>query len=259
VATIPPTKIYQLAHQGDDASGKGPAESDWEPYRDLLRPDGDMDMPVGAFLVRTGDRVMLIDTGMGPNPPLPCIGGQLLSRLAALGVGAGDVTDVVLTHLHFDHIGWAAVEGSVVFPNATYRCDTRDWRHFTQVDPEERLQDRLAAMAGHLETWDHDGSLAPGVDTRHAPGHTPGSTIVVLSSGTDRAMLLGDVAHCPVELVDEEWQGISDVDPKLAKRTRDALSRELESADIPVAAAHFPGMEFGRLLRGEGVRQWRIV
>jgi glyoxylase-like metal-dependent hydrolase (beta-lactamase superfamily II) len=89
-----------------------------------------------------------------------------------------------------------------------------------------------------------------------APGHTPGSTILVVSSGTDRAMLLGDVVHCPVQLIEDEWGGLGDVDPELARRTRVALARELEGSDIPVAAAHFPGMQFGRLLTGSGKRSW---
>ena len=72
-----------------------------------------------------------------------------------------------------------------------------------------------------------------------APGHTPGSTILVMSSGTARGLLLGDVVHCPVELLDDEWGGVGDVDPELAKRTRLALTRELEGTDTPVAAAHF--------------------
>jgi hypothetical protein len=71
-------------------------------------------------------------------------------------------------------------------------------------------------------------------------------------------MLLGDVVHCAVELLEEEWGGFGDVDPQLAARTRAALAREIEGADIPVAAAHFPEMRFGRLLRGEGRRRWVV-
>ena len=89
-----------------------------------------------------------------------------------------------------------------------------------------------------------------------APGHTPGSTIVVLSSGDARALLLGDVVHCPVELLDDEWAGVGDVDPALAQRTRVALAQELEGSSTPVAAAHFPGMQFGRLLGAQGTRRW---
>ena len=71
-------------------------------------------------------------------------------------------------------------------------------------------------------------------------------------------MLLGDVVHCPVELLDDEWAGIGDVDPELAKRTRLALVRELEGTDVPMAGAHFPEMQFGRLLAGQGKRSWVI-
>jgi len=81
---------------------------------------------------------------------------------------------------------------------------------------------------------------------------------VTASALTARALLLGDVVHCPVELVDDEWAGMGDVDPELAKRTRIALAREIEGKDLPVAAAHFPGMRFGRLLAGEGRRQWIV-
>src|SRR4051794_31919361 len=77
VATIPPTRVYQLAHQADGATGKGTDDTDWQPYGDMLRSDGLMERAVGSFLVETGDRTMLIDAGMAPNPPLPCIGGLL--------------------------------------------------------------------------------------------------------------------------------------------------------------------------------------
>ena len=91
-----------------------------------------------------------------------------------------------------------------------------------------------------MEMWDASGPVLPGVDAMVAPGHTPGSTIIVVSSKAERALLLGDVVHCPVELLDEEWAGMGDVDPELAKRTRNAMARELEGTDVPAAAAHFP-------------------
>jgi hypothetical protein len=82
--------------------------------------------------------------------------------------------------------------------------------------------------------------------------------VIVVSSGPERAMLLGDVVHCPVELVDDEWGALFDVDPALALQTRVALNRELEGSNLPVAAAHFPGLRFGRLVRAEGRRRWVV-
>jgi len=107
-----------------------------------------------------------------------------------------------------------------------------------------------------FDTYDGSGTILPGIDIMAAPGHTPGSSIVVLSSKEDRAMLLGDVVHCPVQLLEPEWDGLMDVAPAQAKRTRQMLNRELDGADIPVAAAHFPNLRFGRLLKAEGKRSF---
>jgi glyoxylase-like metal-dependent hydrolase (beta-lactamase superfamily II) len=224
------------------------------PHAQWLTPDGLLPVQMGAYLVRSGDRCVLVDAGAGQ--------GQLLESLAGRGVQPSDVTDVVLTHLHFDHIGWASDGVRATFPNATYRCDRRDWQHFVVEENDEYMRDavgamppkdRLAPVVDQLELYEGDTSLAAGVDLRSAPGHTPGSTVVVLSSGEDRAMLLGDVVHCPAELLSDDWAMLADVDPRAAARTREALARELEGTGTLVGAAHFPGLRMGRLLTG---RDW---
>ena len=239
-----------------EGSGRGVDDADWDPHRGLLADDGMLEMALGGFLLRSGDRLILVDAGIGVFDRGVFKGGALLDNLAALGVSPDDITDVVFTHLHFDHTGWATVDGKPVFERATYRCDSADWEHFVPTD--ERATRKLAPIESRLQTWDSDGPLLPGVHVRRAPGHTPGSTILIVSSGASRAMLLGDVVHCPVELLDDEWATIGDVDPAMARRTRIALARELEQDDVPVAAAHFPGLEFGRLLVGEGRRSWVV-
>lgn len=254
VARALPSEAYRWGV--GEGSGRGLDDADWAAHRVFLADDGMLEMALGGFLVRTGERVVLVDAGIGVFDRGVFKGGALLDSLAALGVGTDDVTDVVFTHLHFDHTGWATVEGRPVFDRATYRCDAADWAHF--VPDDERATRKLAPLEGRLETWDADGPLLPGIDVRRAPGHTPGSTILVVSSGPHRAMLLGDVVHCPVELVDDEWATIGDVDPGLAKKTRVALARELEADDVPVAAAHFPGLQFGRLLTATGRRSWVV-
>ena len=194
--------------------------------------------------------------GSAPWTGRPFQGGALLASLAAHGVQPADVTDVLFTHLHFDHVGWATQQGEIVFPNATYRCHEGDWAHF--VGPDAGATRKLSPLTERMAFWSGSGPLFPGLDVMVAPGHTPGSTIMVLSSGAERAMLLGDVVHCPVQLLDDEWAGISDVDPALAKRTRNGLARELEGSGVPVAGAHFEGMHFGRLLVAEGRRRWVV-
>src|SRR6202011_6286538 len=107
----------------------------WSPHQGLLSPDGMLEFALGGFLVRTAGRTVLIDTGVGARPIGPFVGGRLLDSLSALGVTPADVTDVVFTHLHFDHVGWATTTGEIGFANATYRCDRRDWDHFVTADP----------------------------------------------------------------------------------------------------------------------------
>jgi len=231
-------------------------EEAWLPHRQFLNSDDELELALGGFVVRSGERVVLIDCGVGRVDSAPFHGGAFLTSLAAYGIAPEDVSDVIFTHLHFDHVGWATQQGNVVFANATYRCDERDWQHF--VGPDPGATRKLSPLADRMDMWDASGPVLPGLDAMVAPGHTPGSTIIVVSSGTERALLLGDVVHCPVELLDDEWAGMGDVDPELALRTRVAMARELEGSDIPAAAAHFPGLQFGKLLAANGKRQWVI-
>jgi glyoxylase-like metal-dependent hydrolase (beta-lactamase superfamily II) len=241
-------------------------DQDWQQHAQFLDENGMLTIEMGGFLVRGGDRTALVDTGIGPHAD-PLRTGTFMKSLAGLGVAPADVTDVVLTHLHFDHLGWATDGTRRLFPNATYRCHEADWEFFMGSDPFDdslgisfmggrSASELLPPMTDRLEVWDGDEMLVPGIDVRSAPGHTPGSSVIVISSGTERAMLLGDVVHCPAELLSDDWEAIFDVDRDLARRTREALARELEGTDIPVAGAHFPGLEFGRLLAAEGRRLW---
>jgi glyoxylase-like metal-dependent hydrolase (beta-lactamase superfamily II) len=242
------------------------SERDWLPHREFLDADGMLHVELGGFLIRTRDRLLLVDAGAGPDGDS---GGRLLESLAAIDVAPGDVTDVVLTHLHFDHVGWVSDCERPCFPNATYRCHAADWEFFVGDDPHDEgvalrfaggrsASERLPPVAPLLEPWSADTTVAPGVDVRPAPGHTPGSSIVIVSSGDERALLLGDLVHCPAELLDDDWEMIADVDADLARRARESLARELEGSGVPAAAAHFPGLRFGRLLAGVDTapRRW---
>jgi glyoxylase-like metal-dependent hydrolase (beta-lactamase superfamily II) len=265
VGDIEITALHDGCWRLPAAAMYGNTEDDWLPHRQFLDEDGLLPCELGGFLIRTGERLVLVDTGAGPSDSPEF--GRLLASLAGAGHRPDDITDVVLTHLHFDHVGWTSDGDQAVFPNATYRCDERDWGFFVGPGGHDEsfalarlgglsATERLTPVAPRFETWASDIAIAPGVDVRAAPGHTPGSTVVVVSSGTERALLLGDVVHCPVELLEDEWEFIADVDKDLARRTREALAREIEGAGIPAAAAHFPDMRFGRLLPAAGRRTW---
>jgi glyoxylase-like metal-dependent hydrolase (beta-lactamase superfamily II) len=214
---------------------------------------------MGGFLVRGNGRVTLVDLGLGQDTMMGITGGSFLNNLAALGVQPDEVTDVLFTHLHSDHIGWATHNGTLTFANATYRASQADVDHFVRDQHGDERENRVLDIIGaHIEPWaaGSQTTIVPGVDQFAAPGHTPGSSVIVISSGEQRALLLGDVVHCPVQLVDSEWAGLFDVDPALARRTRTALAAELEGDTAYASGAHFPGLQFGRLLTGSGKRQW---
>lgn len=236
----------------------------WEAHKTLLDPDGMLTFPFTCYVVRSAGKAVLIDTGLGPIQAGAYRGGDLIGELAAAGIAPSDIDSVFVTHLHADHIGSAALrddskELQITFPNAAYRWTRAEQDYWTSPDlPPQQIarRDIFAAIAGRYEPADGGASLAPGVDVYWLPGHTPGHAGVVVSSGDARAFILGDGVSCPVQLTEAEWSGAGDVDPKLARDGQEALAREIEGKDVPVRGSHFPGLQFGRILSGNGRRYW---
>ena len=231
---------------------------DFATHQELLADDGLVHIPVGCFLLRTGGTTVLIDAGLGDVDVGWGRGGELPAALRAAGASPEDIDAVVCSHLHIDHIGWLVVDGAPYFPNAVVRYGMADWQEFvTGADTDDRgrhIMEVLAA-AGRLDPLDGDMQpITRGLTARHTPGHTLGHYGFVVSSGEERAVLLGDAVECPLQLEEPVFHTLSDVDPALAERTREALWRELEGTDVAVTAAHFPGLQFGRVLAGTGKR-----
>lgn len=259
--TIDPVHDGEGTDRGADILDRPGVDDPWACHPDVLDEDGVLHMPMGGFLVRTGDRVVLVDAGLGPLKREGLEGGELLYSLAALGVAPEEVTDVLFTHLHYDHVGWATSKGEIVFPNAAYRCHAADWQFFVEADDAlPGAVKKLAPLRERIELFDAEHTVAPGIDARPAPGHTPGSTIYVVSSEGERALLIGDVAHSVVELAEPDWEAVFDVDKRAAQAVRDALARETVDTDTYVVPAHFPRMAFGRIISvPDGGRRWVAV
>jgi glyoxylase-like metal-dependent hydrolase (beta-lactamase superfamily II) len=254
--SVPPTVYY-----------RGTSEDDWQRHKRWLNHQGILDFSMACFLVRSGDRKVLIDTGLGANKLWDYQGGSLIPELAAAGVQAEDVDTVFVTHLHIDHCGTCAVEESgelrPAFPNATYRWTAAEHAHWRQVashpGPGFSISALLDTLEERYEPADGGSDIAPGISVIDTPGHTPGHAGVVLSSGNERAFILGDAISCPAQLEEPEWSGLGDMDPKLARQSQEAVAREAESTGALLATAHFPGLTFGRVLRGEGKRYWQPI
>lgn len=236
--------------------------TDWSAHADLLDAHGRLILPIGVFVVRVrdarGERVVMLDAGVGETDDPMFDGHALLDNLAAAGLAPGDIDTILVTHCHADHCGWLERDGAATFPNATVWIGAADWTFFVEeAQGGRRRARRLRAIEEHVQLIDRDGlSVAPGITTRATPGHTPGHTSVVLSDGHERLVMLGDALHCPAQLTESEWQFMYDVDADLASRTRESLLREAESPSTALLPAHFPGMVAARLLPATGRRHW---
>ena len=234
--------------------------AEWDCSAQPLDGEGRMAMDIGGFLVRTGDRTILIDAGMGTINDGRRQGGRLPDSLRRHGVDFADVTDVIFTHLHFDHVGWATQKGKVMFPNATYRVHQADWEHFVlSPDAQPGAIRKLTPIEGQLETFESEVELAPGLLARPAPGHSPGHTTFVVADQGERALVLGDVVHVLPELTDPEWHFVHDVDPETALEVRDRIVNEVAQTGDPIAASHFPGLRFGRIETAGGRRRFAFI
>ena len=187
------------------------------------------------LLVNLGEEIALFDTGTGQNT---------VASVEAAGVSAADVTRVVLTHWHGDHVGGASADGALNFPNATYHFPETDWEFLQEAD-NENAQGSLSSLqpaedAGVLELYSA-GELLPGLEAVHTPGHTPGHHSLLLSSGGQNLMFTGDVFVHPVTaLVNTDWAFQFDADPEVAAETRRDLLSRLSEDGTRVLSYHFP-------------------
>ncbi len=249
---------------------QGTTAEQWGRHKRWLDHNGNVVFPFTCFLVRSGDTKVLIDTGLGPINMMGFKGGALFSELAAEGIRPEDIDVVFITHLHVDHAGNVAhiddATARPAFPKATYRWTSGENAYWNgpAMEPSSRwpedtkayLRGVFSAVESRFEPAEDGMTVAPGINVISTPGHTPGHAGIVLSSGHQRAFVLGDAISCPVQLEETEWSGLGDIDKDLARRSQEAVVRELEGTDDLMTAAHFPGLTFGRVLRGEGKRYW---
>ena len=246
-----------------------PAES-WRPYSDSLAAEQGVRLNLGSFLVRSDGRTVLVDTGMGPRraDSPRSVWGELLDDLKDKGIRPDEINMVVMTHLHRDHVGWNLLaQGGryeATFPRARYWVSARDWDFFRRPEnldmfPTTRRCVLPLEDLGILELVEGEHPLTSELTILPTPGHTPGHVSVAISSQGERGLILGDVAHSPVQVHETEWCSHADIDPDQARATRRSLMKRSEGEGTLVVSGHFPAPGFGKLVRLEGRRYWQAL
>jgi len=243
----------------------------WRPYRrDFPETFVDPDtwhVHIGCYVLRTHDRIVLVDTGIGPAPPafFGDMRGDLVHQLGLADVKPADVNTVFITHLHPDHVGWNLDSaGKPTFPNARYVMSKSDWDTFQRPEVQQAFPfpfvDQMLTpleKLGVLDLADGETALSEEIVALPAPGHTPGHMVVAVSSRGQKAMILGDVVGHPAQVSEPEWKFAFDMDPEMAVTTRKKMLGRLEMEAMTAAQCHFPPPGFGLVVRTEGRRHWQ--
>lgn len=213
-------------------------------------PDDRITLGLNVLLVRTGPRVILLDAGIGPKA-----NGGLMASLKEAGVSPDEVTDVMITHTHGDHVGGLLdTGGQLAFPKAIIRMATPEW---AWMKSQKSNADLVKAIQSRVQTFTPGKSIAPGVTPVALDGHTPGHVGYEIVSGTHRLLDIGDLAHSSVlSLKKPEWTMGFDNDSALAKATRKTRLARLAKNQELVFAPHFPFPGIGHIAADHGAFTW---
>ncbi|MEP4768540.1 MAG: MBL fold metallo-hydrolase [Roseibium sp.] len=229
--------------------------------RDKAMIEGDaLRIPVNAFLVNTGDRLILVDAGtadsLGPTM------GKLPTALTAAGINPDQVDAILITHMHPDHLfGVIDGEGNKVFKNAELilpEVDKAFWFDDAAMNgaPEQFkpffLGARKAAdaYADNQTLFAADKEILPGISSMALPGHTPGHSGFVFDSNGETLIVAGDIIHMAAYQFERPDWGIGfDIDPAKAVETRKKFFDQVASDKVLIAGAHIPFPGLGRIAK----------
>ncbi|WP_024447440.1 MBL fold metallo-hydrolase [Mycolicibacterium iranicum] len=221
---------------------------------DRFLPKDVLDWPLNVIVVRSGRRTILVDAGLGVEFPDFPGAGQTANRLEAAGIDLSTVTDVVLTHLHMDHVGGLLTEGlkerlrpDLHIHVAAAEAEFWEAPDFSHTDMPAPVPNALRSIAsrfldeyrGQIKTFESEYQVAPGVLVARTAGHTPGHSIVRLASGGDGLTFAGDAVFAP-GFDNPEWHNGFEHNPEESARVRVQLLRELAATGEALVATHLP-------------------
>ena len=252
---------------GHNAAASDRAE--W--LNDMFLPPDAFDWALNVVVVRSGSQTILIDAGLGFDPDLQLPrAGQLVKRLEAVGIDLSSVTDVVLTHMHMDHVGGLIVDGvkEQLRPDLRIHvaaAEVKFWEEpdFSHVSMPPGFPDALRSAAtkfakeyrSNLRTFEEKHEVAPGVVVHRTGGHTPGHSVVRVASGGEGLTFAGDAVFA-VGFDHPDWHNGFEHDPEEAARVRVRLLRELAETGEMLVATHLPFPSVGRVAVDGDAFRW---
>ena len=242
----------------------GITNADLEAHRSWAAPyfsgSGKMLVSVHTFVVRDGERTIVVDTCSGAEPERPLRGDpEFLGRLeAAIEGGPGAVDTVLCTHLHFDHVGWnTRIEAGVrvpTFPRARYLFARAELDALREDDHSGVLEPAVLPLleAGLVDLVEMDHQITPNIRLVPTPGHTPGHVSVAIESGDAQAVITGDIMHTPLQVALPDLTASPfDSHPNRATETRKRFLDERQDTACLLLGTHFPPPTAG-FVRGAG-------
>jgi len=237
----------------------------------MYLPQDAFDWALNVMVVHSGDSTILVDAGLGMDPDLHLPrAGQLIHRLGAAGIDLAEVTDVVITHMHMDHIGGLLVDGvkERLRPDLQIHIAASEvefWKSpdFTHTNMPQGFPDALRATAKHfwaeysdrVRTFEDEREVAPGVIIRRTGGHTPGHSVVRLASGGEALTFAGDAVFA-VGFEQPNWYNGFEHDPEESARVRIALLKDLARTGEMLVATHLPFPSVGRVAADGDAFRW---
>jgi glyoxylase-like metal-dependent hydrolase (beta-lactamase superfamily II) len=221
-----------------------------------------------TVVVNTGSKLVLIDSGFADNAPPGWACGLQAQNMAAAGIDPNSIDTVLVSHFHRDHInGLRLRSGDATFPTAEIMVPAREWAFWMDdarmnnapepMRPAFQVARRVfAPMAKIVKQYDWSQEVVPGITAMPAPGHTPGHTVFVVSSGSAKLLVLSDSTTLPhLFLRNPHWQLIFDMDPLEAEATRRRINDMAAADRMPVVGYHFPFPAVGHIVKeGNGYR-----
>jgi glyoxylase-like metal-dependent hydrolase (beta-lactamase superfamily II) len=204
-------------------------------------PTDEIRLDTNTLLIRTPGHLVLIDTGYGPAEH-----GVTRESLASIRVSPGEITDILITHAHPDHLGGLIdTQGRSVFPKAAIRMSAKEWAY---MQSQAYLHAQASAVKAKVQTFEPGRPVLPGITPVALPGHTPGQVGYEVASQGYKLMDIGDVAHSSIiSLAKPEWTTKWDFDTEEGVRTRRQELQKLATTHELIFVPHFPFPGVGQI------------